>query len=116
MRTVQSISAAVLFLFFLAYLFNAPHSVIEPSQSSLGSSRVTTSYCKVTAEGYANLRTGDSYANAVSKLGCSGTEISSSEIAGTRTIMYQWWGVGVGANMNAMFQNDELVTKAQFGL
>jgi hypothetical protein len=30
--------------------------------------------------------------------------------------MYQWSNTSGFANMNAMFQNDALVTKAQFGL
>jgi hypothetical protein len=31
--------------------------------------------------------------------------------------MYRWDGAGMlGANLNAMFQNGKLVTKAQFGL
>jgi len=44
-----------------------------------------------------------------------GTEMSRSDIAGYTTVMYSWQGPGLG-NMNAMFQNGRLVTKAQFGL
>jgi hypothetical protein len=48
-------------------------------------------------------------------IGTAGEEISRSNIAGYSTVMYSWknWN---GSNMNAMFQNDQLVTKAQFGL
>lgn len=42
-------------------------------------------------------------------------ELSRNEIAGTETVMYMWEG-GFGANMNAMFQNDKLIQKAQLGL
>jgi hypothetical protein len=56
-----------------------------------------------------------SYQEVVAILGEPGEEISRSDLAGTTMVMYQWsrWN---GANMNAMFQNDALVTKAQFGL
>jgi len=58
-----------------------------------------------------------SYSQVVSILGSQGTEMSSSDIAGYSTVMYSWDGEGgFGANMNATFQNGELVSKAQFGL
>lgn len=57
------------------------------------------------------------YAEAVTVLGKQGQETTHSEMAGYKTVMYSWTGSGsIGANMNAMFQNDKLVTKAQFGL
>jgi hypothetical protein len=66
---------------------------------------------------YNRLRDGITYAEAVGILGSPGTEQSRSGMGGFVTIMYTWPGSGViGANMNAMFQNDRLVTKAQFGL
>ncbi len=34
---------------------------------------------------------------------------------GIKTVMHQWMNSD-GSNMNAMFQNDKLVQKAQFGL
>lgn len=64
---------------------------------------------------YQRLETGMSYAQAVSILGKPGVEMSSNELAGIRTVMYQWEGRAF-ANMNAMFQNDKLIQKAQFGL
>lgn len=72
--------------------------------------------CKVTKAQYTALKTGDSYAEAVKVLGCEGEELSSNEIGGYKNVMYMWSGNGFGANMNAMFQNDGLVSKAQFGL
>lgn len=46
--------------------------------------------------------------------------MSSTEMAGFKTIMYMWVGSGVsgmmGGNMNAMFQNDRMMSKAQMGL
>jgi hypothetical protein len=90
------------------------HKVIE--SGSGGGIKVAESRCTVTASAYASLRTGDSYSAAVRKLGCRGEEISRSEMSGYVTVMYAWFGAGLGANMNAMFQNDELVSKSQFGL
>ena len=72
--------------------------------------------CKVQKVAYDRLRTGSSYRRAVSELGCEGEEISRSEIAGFRSVIYMWRGRSLGANMNATFSNDELVGKAQFGL
>ncbi|HMU33877.1 MAG TPA: DUF3862 domain-containing protein [Pyrinomonadaceae bacterium] len=66
---------------------------------------------------YSKLKTGMKYAEVVKILGEEGEELSSNEIGGTKTVMYKWDGAaGWGANMNAMFQNDKLVSKSQFGL
>jgi hypothetical protein len=62
------------------------------------------------------LQTGMSYAEAVRILGKEGTEVSRNELAGIVTVMYQWESRFGVANMNAMFQDDKLVQKAQFGL
>lgn len=66
---------------------------------------------------YQQLRDGMSYAEAQRVLGGPGEELSSSTIGNIRTVMYKWDGDGsIGANMNAMFQNDRLTMKAQHGL
>lgn len=70
----------------------------------------------VTAANYARLTDGMRYSEVVRILGEPGKEVSSSELGGIRTVMYQWQGNIFGGNMNAMFQNDKLVTKAQMGL
>lgn len=71
----------------------------------------------VTMAGYNALRNGMSYSEAIRILGTSGTELSSggSEY-GYATVMYQWKGSDGFSNMTAMFQNDRLINKAQFGL
>ena len=69
----------------------------------------------VTSAEYTQLTTGMSYRQAVAIIGFPGEELSRVEIAGITTVMYQWMNP-TGANMNAMFQNDRMVQKAQFGL
>ena len=69
----------------------------------------------VTADEYRQLSTGTTYREAVAIIGFRGEELSRVDLAGTTTIMYQWMNAD-GSNMNAMFQNDQLVQKAQFGL
>ncbi|MBK9238942.1 MAG: zinc ribbon domain-containing protein [Acidobacteria bacterium] len=71
----------------------------------------------VTLAQFQRLSDGITYSEAVRVLGGAGTEQSRSNIGGLVTVMYSWPGSGtLGANMNAMFQDDKLVTKAQFGL
>lgn len=72
--------------------------------------------CTVSLAQYQKLATGMSYAAARQTLGCEGTEMSRSDAAGYATVMYTWNGSTLGGNMNAMFQNDRLINKSQFGL
>jgi hypothetical protein len=64
---------------------------------------------------YANVREGMTYEQVVAIVGPPGQELSSNEIGGFRTVMYQW-EAGFMANANMTFQNGKLVAKAQFGL
>ena len=64
---------------------------------------------------YNRIRSGMSYSEVADIIG-DGTEISRSDMAGYTTEMYSWENPSGGGNMNAMFQNDELISKAQFGL
>ena len=69
----------------------------------------------VTLAEYARIKEGMNYSQVCRIIGVQGTEISRSSLAGITTVMYSWTN-GDYSNMNAMFQNDRLVTKAQFGL
>ncbi|WP_288413525.1 DUF4429 domain-containing protein [uncultured Sphingomonas sp.] len=89
----------------------APADASEPTAVSDSQPR-----SGVTAANYARLTDGMRYSEVVRILGAPGEEVSSSELGGIRTVMYQWEGNIFGGNMNAMFQNDKLVTKAQMGL
>jgi hypothetical protein len=77
----------------------------------------------VTLEKYHRVATGMTYqAVATRIIGNWGEELSRSNVKGVpgvmpslETVMYQWVNPD-GSNMNAMFQNNRLVQKAQFGL
>jgi hypothetical protein len=69
----------------------------------------------VTKANFNRLSSGMTYAQVVQILGSEGEILSESDVADINTVMYQWSGGG-WANMNAMFQNGKLVSKAQFGL
>ena len=70
----------------------------------------------VSMEQFNRIQEGMTYQEVVLVLGSPGEVISSSDIAGYKTVMYMWKGNSFGANMNATFQNDKMVAKAQFGL
>lgn len=74
----------------------------------------------ITLEKFNQLQTGMSYKQAVSILGEEGEVMSESSFGSgqytTHTIMYTWKGGGFMANMNAMFQNGQMISKAQLGL
>lgn len=64
---------------------------------------------------YLRLEDGMSYEEVVGICNRRGTEMSRSNIAGIRTVMYSWSNPDV-SNMNVTFQNGGLIMKAQFGL
>jgi len=70
----------------------------------------------VTMEQFTKIQEGMSYEEVVEILGSKGELLSSSDIAEYKTVMYQWKGTSIMGNMNAMFQNNKMVSKAQFGL
>ncbi len=72
---------------------------------------------KVSMENYNLLQTGMTYEQVVEILGEEGTEMSRVEALGSPTVMYMWKAGGFSAgNMNATFQDNELFSKAQYGL
>src|ERR1700754_1947456 len=73
--------------------------------------------CLVSLDKFLNMKEGMSYHQIERDVGCSPTVLSTSEFGNMRTVMVSWKGSGsFGANMNATFQNGDLVSKAQFGL
>ena len=71
---------------------------------------------KITAAEFAAIQTGMSRAEVTAIIGSPGTLLSESTIAGHHTEVRMWEGDGVGANANVMFQDNAVVSKAQFGL
>ena len=76
----------------------------------------------VTFDEYQRIENGMSYKQVVGIIGAEGEEMSRNKIDGVpgvmesiETVMYQWVNSN-GSNMNAIFQNDKLKQKAQFGL
>ncbi len=71
----------------------------------------------VSAEAFNRVQAGMSLEEVQQILGAPGAVISRTDMAGFTALMVQWNGSGnLGANMNAMFQNGRLISKAQFGL
>lgn len=96
---------------------SAPAVVVPAPVAPAPPAAPATPVSGVTLANYNRLEKGMSYAQVVAILGEPGTELSRSFIANITTVMYQWMGQGsLGANMNAMFQDDKLISKAQLGL
>jgi hypothetical protein len=76
----------------------------------------------ITKAKYGQILDGMSYKEVVQIIGKEGEELSSSNIPaipgvmGSITTKMYMWKNSDGSNMNAMFQNDKLMQKAQFGL
>lgn len=97
-----------------SYSVTSPSSTGGSSSSSAAPAAAPSS--RITLSAFNRISDGMTYAQVVNILGKEGTEISSSNLAGYKTVMYQWDGDSWGANMNAMFQNGRLISKSQFGL
>jgi hypothetical protein len=69
----------------------------------------------VTLAQYYQIQESMTYREVAYVLGKAGEEVARNDIAGYVTVMIQWSNRD-GSNMNAMFQNGRLVSKAQFGL
>ena len=111
-------------LWFISTLFNptpSDHPFLNTTghtlESVLGSvfSSGAPSHSQFGLAAFNSLETGMSYDAAIAAIRRNGTEISRSELGGVSTVMYSWQNPD-GSNMNAMFQNGRLVSKAQFGL
>lgn len=104
--------ALVIFVGFFILAFFARFTRVEPPDAPQSTVVVQQPITRLQFE---LLHDGISYREACSLLGRPGVEISRSSFAGYVTVMYQWQNDNY-SNMNAMFQNDRLVTKAQAGL
>lgn len=125
----RSIAAAVVFLGLIGVCAWAGILLIDfdaqssnRSYSPRATEIETFSQHIVTRAEYDQIHHAMSYSEVVSIIGSSGEENSSNRLEGIPgvmdsvfTVMYSWQNRD-GSNMNAIFQNDKLVTKAQFGL
>ena len=68
----------------------------------------------LTYKKYISIKKGMTYQQVVNIVG-KGEELSSSDMAGYKTVVRMWKG-SLGSNMILTFQNDKLIVKAQFGL
>jgi hypothetical protein len=102
---------AAMFFGLIAYLVIADNSATSSPASAVYRAIGPT----VTMAEYSRLQSGMTYQQAAEIIGASGEEMSRNDIAGFTTVMYGWKNPD-GSNMNAMFQNNGLVQKAQFGL
>ncbi|MFA5115684.1 MAG: hypothetical protein WC486_00170 [Candidatus Omnitrophota bacterium] len=69
----------------------------------------------VTMAEYKQVQVGMTYPEVSAIIGAAGEEASSSLIANIHTAMYSWTNSN-GSGMNAIFQNGNLVSKAQYSL
>jgi hypothetical protein len=72
--------------------------------------------CKVSMSQYLQLRDGMTYSDAVRILGCPGVEFTRSTFMDVTMVVYSWSGNSFLGNMNATFQNDAMIGRAQMGL
>jgi hypothetical protein len=114
----------ILILIWIAGVFaHAFWLGLKPSRKQPGQ-KATSSFFQnvVSANAYSRITTGMSYRQVRSIIGSPGEEIARNHMDGVPgvmpsvvTTMYAWQNAD-GSNMNAMFQNDRLISKAQFGL
>lgn len=69
----------------------------------------------VTMAKYERIEKGMTYEHVCAIIGAAGEEIASSDTAGYTTVTYSWKNPD-GSNMNAMFQDGGLISKAKSGL
>jgi hypothetical protein len=71
----------------------------------------------ITKQQYDGIENGMTYEQVCAIVGRSGEELVNTQIAGYTTVMYSWKNSdGSYSNMNAMFQNGRLISKAEFRL
>jgi hypothetical protein len=126
-RTILVIAAVLIFLCLAITVAsppktpgtptNTPGPIATRAPTATTAPRPTPTIAwRLTLAAYNRLTDGMSYADAVRIIGKEGTEQSRSSMAGYVTVLYMWQSSDGLSNMNAMFQNDKLITRAQFGL
>ncbi len=109
---------AILVIIFIVIVSSSANTG-KKTTAPTGNNKVESTEKKeegVTMEKFTSIKEGMTYEEVVKILGSEGEVTSSNELAGIKTVMYQWKGTTLGANMNATFQDSKMVSKAQFGL
>lgn len=70
----------------------------------------------ITEEKYDSIQNGMSYEEVKNIIGEDGENISESDVAGIKTVMYQWTASDGWGNATVTFQDDKVINKAQFGV
>ena len=96
-------------------LMTKGQAVAHPVASSVYNTPARIDPPVVTIVAYQFIKNGMSYKQVRNIIGADGMEVSRSDFGEHDTVMYSWRNQD-GSNMNAMFQDDELVSKAQFRL
>ena len=95
-------------------------TLIVASMMLSGIVQAQSTSCQASIEAFNCIQDGMTYNEVRRIIGCDGSLLSTSSMAGYTTTMYGWSGksgfLQAGANMNLMVQNGKVVMKAQFGL
>lgn len=117
-QKIGAVIACIIGLFGMIGVFNTSEKIRSLTQATEVGNTQSTTYAPQTVITYASfsqLKEGMSILEADSIIGAPGEEISRTDIADYRTVMYGWKNPD-GSNANAMFQNGSLISKSQFGL
>jgi len=127
-NVLKVIGGLVVVLFVLAFIGALAGSKDGATRPGPGSAKPASGFAMpgksdvVTFAKFNQIANGMTYQQVVDIIGAQGEELSRNKINGVpgvmpdvETVMYQWMNSN-GSNMNAMFQNNALMQKAQFGL
>lgn len=96
---------------------SAPVAATSPQQATVAPRASTGDEADtVTMNDYLNLADGMTYAQVVGVIKVSGSEVSRSSAGATTMVMYSWKNAPGRGSLTAMFTNDRLTNKTQFGL
>ena len=76
----------------------------------------TSAPAGITLINFEQLSKGMSYSDVVEIFGSVATEYSTGDVTSESKVVYTWQHRGAESNVNIVFLNEKLVSKAQFGL
>lgn len=125
-KTIKILSVSLLGALILIYFFGVmpmQKTLKENAKAAEDYRQEAQKYIpKITYEKYKQINSGMSYQQVCSITGFPGKECARSSMAAVsgvlksvETVMYEWHNSD-GSNMNAIFQNNQLTQKAQYGL